>query len=184
VSATAPPLDRAQLRATLLDLLTTGQPETAVDTVLHLLTALQDHATELAQRVAQLLKQTYGRRSEKIDPHQLRLLLAALAAAPTEGPAAATAPTLPAPPPRAPRRPPTGRKPLPADLPREEQVHTPPERERRCAGCNEPKTRIGVERSEVLEWLPSTCKVIVHLREKYAAPAARMASSSPRSPRR
>jgi len=171
VSAAPPPLDQAQVRATLLALLTGGQPETAVDTVLQLLTALQDHATALAQRVAQLLKQTYGRRSEQVDPAQLRLLLAALAGAPTESPAAAaTAPTLPAPPPRAPRRPPTGRRPLPADLPREEQVHTPPERERHCAGCDQPKARIGVERSEVLEWLPATFKVIVHLREKYACP--------------
>jgi transposase len=171
VSAAPPPLEPAQLRATLLALLTAGQPETAVDTVLQLLTALQDHATALAQRVAQLLKQTYGRRSEQVDPAQLRLLLAALAGAPTESPAAAaTAPTLPAPPPRAPRRPPTGRRPLPADLPREEQVHTPPERERHCAGCDQPKACIGVERSEVLEWLPATFKVIVHLREKYACP--------------
>src|SRR3990172_1923237 len=44
--------------------------------ILQLLTQFHDQATPLEQRLAQLLKQTYGRRSERVDPAQLRLLVA------------------------------------------------------------------------------------------------------------
>ena len=60
-----------------------------------------------------------------------------------------------------------GRKPLPADLPREEVVHDIPEEEKICA-CGALLVRIGEETSEKLEIIPQQLKVIRHIRPKYA----------------
>jgi transposase len=60
-----------------------------------------------------------------------------------------------------------GRRPLPADLPREEVVHDIPEEEKRC-GCGEMLVRIGEEVSEKLDIIPAQLKVIRHVRPKYA----------------
>lgn len=60
-----------------------------------------------------------------------------------------------------------GRKPLPADLPREERVHDIPEEEKTCS-CGQPLVRIGAETSEQLEFIPQQIKVIRHVRPKYA----------------
>ena len=59
------------------------------------------------------------------------------------------------------------RKPLPADLPRIEVIHEPPEHELTCAcGCR--KHRIGEEVSEQLEIVPMQIRVIKHVRNVYA----------------
>jgi transposase len=60
-----------------------------------------------------------------------------------------------------------GRKPLPADLPREEVVHDIPEEEKICA-CGASLVRIGEETNEKLEIIPQQLKVIRHIRPKYA----------------
>ena len=60
-----------------------------------------------------------------------------------------------------------GRKPLPADLPREEVVHDIPEEEKICT-CGALLVRIGEETSEKLEIIPQQLKVIRHIRPKYA----------------
>lgn len=60
-----------------------------------------------------------------------------------------------------------GRKPLPADLPREEVLHDIPEEEKICS-CGEPLVRIGAETSEQVEIIPQQIKVIRHVRPKYA----------------
>ena len=65
------------------------------------------------------------------------------------------------------RRAKRGRKPLPADLPREEVVHDIPEEEKTCA-CGASLVRIGEETSEKLEIIPQQLKVIRHVRPKYA----------------
>ena len=60
-----------------------------------------------------------------------------------------------------------GRKALPAHLPREEIYHTLADDQKQCAcGCR--LTKIGEERSEQLELIPATVKVLVHVREKWA----------------
>lgn len=64
-------------------------------------------------------------------------------------------------------KPPSGRKPLPAELPRVDQVHELPESERQCAcGCQ--LQEIGEEVSEQLDIVPATVQVIRHIRKKYA----------------
>lgn len=60
------------------------------------------------------------------------------------------------------RRAKRGRKPLPADLPREEVVHDIPEEEKTCA-CGGPLVRIGEETTEKLEIIPQQLKVIRHV---------------------
>jgi transposase len=60
-----------------------------------------------------------------------------------------------------------GRRPLPADLLRQEMVHDIPESEKICS-CGAPLVRIGEETSEKLDVIPVQLKVIVHVRPKYA----------------
>ena len=117
---------------------------------------LQENAGQAA-RISALLKQFYGQRSEKIDPNQLRLFLDALSEDPI---AAAVADELPPeltdePLPRPKAKPaPHGRKPLPADLPRETIDLEPLAQEKHCAACDADKVLIGYETSELLEWIP------------------------------
>jgi transposase len=63
-----------------------------------------------------------------------------------------------------------GRKPLPADLPREEVLHDLPEEEKNCS-CGQPLVRIGEETSEQVEFIPQQIKVIRHIRPKYSCKA-------------
>lgn len=64
-------------------------------------------------------------------------------------------------------RPSGGRKPLPADLPRIDQVHDLPEAQRQCScGCE--LVEIGEDVSEQLDIVPATVQVIHHRRKKYA----------------
>ena len=60
-----------------------------------------------------------------------------------------------------------GRKPLPKDLPREQQVHDLPETDKLCpCGCQ--LSHIGDERSEQLNIIPAKVYVIEHIYKKYA----------------
>ena len=60
-----------------------------------------------------------------------------------------------------------GRRPLPANLPRIEEVHDIPEEEKVC-GCGSSLSRIGEEVTEELDIVPRQCRVIKHIRPKYA----------------
>ena len=61
----------------------------------------------------------------------------------------------------------SGRKPLPADLPRVHIEYDIPEHDKTCAcGCQ--KICIGEETSEQLDIIPAVVQVIVHARKKYA----------------
>lgn len=60
----------------------------------------------------------------------------------------------------------TGRKPLPAELPRIRIEHDLPESEKQCScGCE--KTVIGEDSSEQLDIIPAKIQVIVNVRKKY-----------------
>ncbi|HDK25644.1 MAG TPA: IS66 family transposase [Candidatus Atribacteria bacterium] len=61
-----------------------------------------------------------------------------------------------------------GRKPLPANLAREEIIHDIPEEEKVCSCCESKLVRIGEEVSEKLEIIPAQIKVIRNIRPKYA----------------
>ena len=60
-----------------------------------------------------------------------------------------------------------GRRPLPENLPRIEQVHDIPEEQKIC-GCGCQLTRIGQEVTEELDIVPRQMRVIRHIRPKYA----------------
>jgi transposase len=60
-----------------------------------------------------------------------------------------------------------GRKPLPAELPREEVMHDLPAKEKQCACCGKELPRIGQETMEELAIIPEHVKVIRHVRWKY-----------------
>ena len=61
----------------------------------------------------------------------------------------------------------SGRKKLPASLPRVEVVHDVPEEEKVCA-CGGEMSRIGEDVSEKLDIIPAVIRVIRHIRPKYA----------------
>ena len=122
----------------------------------------------LKAQLAILRRSRYGRSSEKLDQEieQLELLLGELEEGVAEG---RTRAEQLAKSPAAPRRDkrnghtPHGRKPLPAHLPREEIVHPPASS---CTCCGGTVLRkVGTHRTEVLEYVPSSFKVTVHLRD-------------------
>lgn len=114
-------------------------------------------------RLAQLLRQMYGRRSERFHPDQLTLFDAA------ELTAIAEETTRPASAGAGKRRPKGhGRRPLPTGIPRETITYELSTEERPCPCCGELRGEIGRERSEQLEYIPAQYKVLVHERVKYA----------------
>jgi transposase len=60
------------------------------------------------------------------------------------------------------------RQPLPADLPREVIVHDIPDSDKSCTDCGHDLHRMGEEKSEQLEFIPASIKVIEHQRPKYS----------------
>ena len=122
---------------------------------------------QLEHRLTQLLRQVYGRRSEKLNPDQL-LLFADL----TEAPPPAETPAPPAETPEeaapGPRKKGHGRKPLPDNLPRVRVDHELPAAERLCPACGKERAAIGEEVSEQLEYEPASLFVLQHHRCKYA----------------
>ena len=61
----------------------------------------------------------------------------------------------------------TGRKPLPADIPREEVIHDLSEEEKRCSCCGRERKSIGKETTEELDIIPPRIKAVRHVRIKY-----------------
>jgi transposase len=112
-----------------------------------------------------LLKRLYGSTSEKLDPRQ-GVLFEGQAGVPE----AAVIP--PAPPPAS--RPVSrnrdkhGRGRIPETIHREEVVHDLSEAEMAALGGAENLVELPPERSEQLDWRPSTLVVVVHVRKKYA----------------
>ena len=123
----------------------------------------------IKMQLALLRRQRYGQSSERLDRDidQLDLQLEDLEADCAEQVAA----TAQSPEPHAapnPRRPASGRKPVPAHLPREVVVHEP-EITCVCGSCDPARlARLGESTTEVLEKVPARLKVIQHVRPKYA----------------
>lgn len=156
------------LRTQLADMLAEGRSDDVLEIVISLLASMRDKNTALTMEVARLLRQRTGRTSEKVDAAQLSLLLGMLQkpadAAATDQPTAATLPR----PKTKPAKKGHGRRPLPSHLERQEIAHEVPAAERPCPICGAERVCIGHEKSEVLEFVPATFKVEVHVREKLA----------------
>ncbi len=114
-----------------------------------------------------LLKRIYGSTSEKLDPRQGVLF----DGQPGEDEAAASPPLPPpaaSPVAKAKNRDKHGRGRIPEKIEREEVVHDLSEVEKAALGGEENLVELPPERSEQLDWRPSTLFVIVHVRKKYA----------------
>ncbi|MDR3436319.1 IS66 family transposase [Telmatospirillum sp.] len=138
------------------------------------------HIEKLKAQLAALRRARFGRSSEALDREirQLELLLGAPADDGAERPMAAAkgGDDKPAASGRAERKP-GGRQPLPAHLPRETVVHEPA---CTCPVCGSARlTRIGEDRREVLEYVPSYFKVIVHVRPKVSCRACETITQEP-----
>ena len=142
------------------------------------------HIEKLKMQLAVLRRARFGRSSEKLDHdiEQLELLIGELeedvaaqdARANTPDPAARTDPNIPAKP--RPRRQPVRQK-LPEHLPHETVTHEPA---CTCPGCGGTTfSRIGEDEREVLEYVPSSFKVIRHVRPKLSCRACETIVQAP-----
>jgi transposase len=154
--------DIAEIRSLLTSMLAADKTDDALDLVTTMLVALQEDNDRLQARIARLLKDRFGRRSEKIPAAQLALFLEASEAIPETVEMRVPVPA------HTRKKTPHGRKPLPAHLPREVVVLEPAAELLTCAVCGTAKTCIGHETSEVLEFEPGHFKVLVYERAKYA----------------
>lgn len=121
---------------------------------------------QLLHRVEQLLRQLYGRRSEKVDAAQLLLFAGqAMAAAQAHAPEPESPEAEPKPAKNG-----HGRRKPPAELPHLPIEHPVAESDKVCAGCGAQKRRIGEKITGQLEYAPASLFVIDHIQPVYACP--------------
>ncbi len=130
----------------------------------------QREVTALRHQLDVLCRRLFGRKADRVDPRQLALALEQLGnepgdvATPVEMDSGET-------PVQAHRRKrPTGRRTLPADLPRQVVTVDVPEHEKHCR-CGRQKERIGEDVTEKLEYRPASFFVVATTRPKYACPS-------------
>jgi transposase len=169
----------ARVREQLRALAAEGRAEEAIELAFAMLEQLQDRNSRLLLELAQERRQRAGRRSEKLDPAQLLLMLEVMGADGVDETAdlAATAAAdealdrerdeLVAARDDAPRRQPVRRRPS-RMLPRDVIQHELTEAERACGTCGAPMGKIGEDVSELLELVPAHFRVQEHHRAKYA----------------
>lgn len=141
---------------------------------------LEREKLRLQHELAVLLRRVFGRRSEKIDPNQLQLMLGIVVSHAIPGQAAVEADSgerLPRERRKSGRG--HGRQTLPADLPRRVETVDVPEAERRCGRCGAEKAVIGHDLSEKLEYVPASYLVLQTKRVKRACPAGHGVSVAP-----
>lgn len=133
------------------------------------LTRTQRENATLRHQLDILCQRLFGKKSERVSPDQLRLAFAQLANEP--GPVTEPVEMDSGERPGRPRRrgQPTGRRPLPAHLPRHRVEIDVADADKICA-CGRAKTRIGEAVSEKLDYVPASLRVIETARLKYACP--------------
>jgi transposase len=168
-----------QVRTLLRSLLQEGRSDEAIDLALTLLQQLQTNNTELSLELSKLRRERMGKRSERIDPAQLSLLLQLapftdredaedrVATAEEDESLRLDQEAAEAEAPEAERRRPRRRRPS-RRLPREIIRHELSEEERRGAACGEVMRSIGEDVSELVELVPAQFVVQEHHRAKYA----------------
>jgi transposase len=144
---------------------------------------LEHEKLRLQHELAVLLRRVFGRRSEKVDPNQLQLMLGIIEAHAIPGQAAVEADSgerIP----RVSRKSGRGhgRQVLPAELPRRVEIVDVPEAERRCGRCGQEKAVIGHDVSEKLEYVPASYHVVQTKRVKRACPAGHGVTIAPAAP--
>lgn len=166
VASSTIPSQIDSIKTTLSSLLDDNRKDEALDLVVSLLSQLASEHDKLAHQLRLMIKERYGRKTERMDPAQLKLFLEELErrdpAPDSTRPVVAYV-----------RRKPIERKgkaAIPDSIPREIVRIEPDEAEKTC-GCGVAKICIGCERSQVLELIPAQFKVIVYERAKYACKA-------------
>jgi len=156
-----------------------SKKDLALGAVRDLLESVWAQNRALAQQNAELLRKAYGRSSERISPHQLALAFEEMRAtqsadAPQPAADADVPNVIPKTSPKKKnnkgRR---GRRPLPKDLPREVIRLVPEQAEQ--AGM----TKVGEERSEILEFVPAQFKVIEYVRETWSNISGDIVTAAP-----
>jgi len=163
--------DLNELRAFITRMVTEGRVDDAMDLLFDLIAKITNKNNEQALRIAALLRQKFGRTSEKIAREQLDLFLQSVSEEDRAAAGQADKLVLPAlPPPEAPKslRKRTGRNPLPPGLPRTVQEIEPAPEQCICEQCGSQKERIGCEVSELLEFEPAGFRIIEQRRVKLA----------------
>ncbi len=125
---------------------------------------LEEQNKELADRLVVLLNRSFGRKSERLDPNQLRLFVDGMIEANAE--------------PEAPKEPPSAKRPkqghgrasFPPHLLREQIELDLPEQDRVCPDCGKPMHEIGKDVCERGHIIPARMLVTRYLRKKYACP--------------
>jgi len=141
-----------------------------------LIASLQEQLTKSQREIAALrheldilCQRLFGKKSERVDPRQLKLALEQLAneRGPITEPVEMDSGETPV---RGhTRRRPTGRRPLPVHLPRRCVEIDVSDAEKQCP-CGQTRTRIGEDISEKLEYEPARFVVIETVRPRYACP--------------
>jgi len=168
-------LDLQEISEHLRSLLCEERMDEAIEMVLAMLSQLHEQNTDLVLKLMRLERERSGRRSERINPDQISLMLERIAEEISEEAdlkateadekalaaerAAIEVPVIR----QAPRR----RRPS-KDLPRRVIRHELGVEERRCTGCGEPMGEIGEDVSEIVELIPAQFVVEEHRRAKYA----------------
>ena len=160
-----------------MDATRAGAPEIAdLATAQALITALQEQLATSQQEVVSLRHQLdvlcqrlFGKKSERVDPRQLQLALAQLANEPGPVTEPVEMDSGETPVRGHGRRRPTGRRPLPAHLPRRRVEIDVPDADKTCA-CGHARTRIGETVTSKLEYEPASFVVLETARAKYACP--------------
>jgi transposase len=147
-----------------------AQAQTRIATLEAELTRLVRENAVLRQQLDALCQKLFGKKSERVSADQLRLAFAQLAEElkPRDEPTEMDTGERPGKPRRRLTRP-TGRRPLPPQLPRERVEIDVPDTEKHCA-CGAVKVRIGEAVSEKLDYVPASIRVIETVRPKYACP--------------
>ena len=155
------------LRLSLETMLQGEEPVQVATQLASLIEKILDRNDQLEHRLALLLRNRFGRSSERISVDQLALFANAAASANDDDDGEATPEQQePQKPKRKWKR--TGRNALPADLERVQHLLEPKVEDQHCQACDCAKVQIGAETSQVLEFEPSQMKVHVYTRPKFA----------------
>lgn len=168
-------LDLKEISEHLRSLLSEGRIDEAIEMVMAMLSQLQEKNIELVLKLMRLERERSGRRSERMNPEQISLMLERLVEqisegadlAATEAEQKTLAAERNAIEEGVNRRVPGRRRPS-KDLPRRVIRHELAPEQRRCPCCGKPMKQIGEDVSEVVELVPAQFLVEEHRRAKYA----------------
>ena len=141
------------------------QLPTDTSTLQEMVLTLLGQIDDLSGQLYYLKRQLFGKKSEKLDPNQ-RMLFEQLYEETKAKVEEQRKPKVKKSKKKNANH--KGRKPLPANLPREIIEIEPDEEEKVCSVCNTEKQRIGSEETEKLEYVPASFKVKKYVRYKYA----------------